>query len=214
MPGGTNPYVPSPLTLLTHLSTTLLTPTSLPHAFAAHKAKQQSLAAPAHGLDEGIDGVLIGLGANGGAHPLEGAPPGLGRGVVIEVEHRRRSGRGVREYVFLATDDQEGRPAGRSSENNKLPTPRPFILLDDHPCFQVRHDEVSARASAEGTPEAAAQTFSLGLTDRQRADRAAVILPYYDAQREGAEGVASGGRILYQMGVEDAGDYDSEEDEL
>ena len=52
-------------------------------------------------------------------------------------------------------------------------------------------------------------TFSLGLTDKQKAAREGVVLPYFDAQKgEGGEG----GRILYDMGSED--DFDEEEDEI
>ncbi|KKY23799.1 putative killer toxin sensitivity protein [Diplodia seriata] len=54
-------------------------------------------------------------------------------------------------------------------------------------------------------------TFNLGLTERQRRDREGVVLPYFDAQRDDG-GPGEGGRILYDMGVED--DFDEEEDEI
>ena len=53
-------------------------------------------------------------------------------------------------------------------------------------------------------------TFSLGLTEKQRRDREGVVLPYFDAQKD--EGMGEGGRILYDMGIED--DFDEEEDEI
>lgn len=156
---------------------------------------------------------------------MEDAPIGLGRGVVLDVEHRRKSGRGVVERVFVAMEDagEEGRPAHtlekvEKSEKQALPRPRPITLLDDHPLFATpslgEKSGGHADVDDDETPEKAATTFNLSLTERQRADRAGVVLPYYDAQREGGEGVAAGGRILYQMGLEDAGDWDSEEDEL
>ena len=49
-------------------------------------------------------------------------------------------------------------------------------------------------------------TFELGLSAKQRRDREGVVLPYCDAQQR------EGGRILYEMGVED--DFDDEEDEV
>jgi elongator complex protein 5 len=52
----------------------------------------------------------------------------------------------------------------------------------------------------------------LGLTEKQRRDREGVVLPYFDAQNE--SGVGEGGRILYEMGVEDREDFDDEEDEI
>ena len=56
-------------------------------------------------------------------------------------------------------------------------------------------------------------TFELGLSAKQRRDREGVVLPYYDAQqREGGAAGGEGGRILYEMGVED--DFDEEEDEV
>jgi elongator complex protein 5 len=53
-------------------------------------------------------------------------------------------------------------------------------------------------------------TFNLGLTEKQKAAREGVVLPYFDAQK--GEGAGEGGRILYDMGEED--DFDEEEDEI
>ena len=42
-----------------------------------------------------------------------------------------------------------------------------------------------------------------------------MILPYFDAQKDGGlNGVGEGGRILYEMGVEDREDFDDEEDQV
>lgn len=63
--------------------------------------------------------------------------------------------------------------------------------------------------------EDAETTFSLGLTEKQKRDRDGVVLPYFDAQKEGgAAGPGEGGRILYEMGAEDREDFDDEEDEI
>ena len=67
------------------------------------------------------------------------------------------------------------------------------------------------RGKEDGEGPTMETTFSLGLTAKQRRDRDAVVLPYFDAQTDvGSAG--EGGRILYEMGRED--DFDDEEDEI
>lgn len=116
------------------------------------------------------------------------------RGVVIEMEYRRKSGREVKEWFFL--------PAGIGAKVKET-----VILLEDHPLY--RHVP-NSDADATVAEESMDTTFNLGLTEKQRRDREGVVLPYFDAQRE--EGMGEGGRILYDMGVED--DFDEEEDEI
>lgn len=178
-----DPYTPSPLTLLRHLATTLITTHSLPHVLARKAARDRSLAEPTHGLQSGTEGVLQGLGANGA------------EGLVLELEHRRKSGRGVREWYFLPH-------AGAAPKGAK----EMVVLLEDHPAWKPAGD--SGEVGGEEGPEAEAGTFELGLTERQRRAREGVVLPYFDAQKGGGEG----GRILYDMGEED--DFDEEEDEI
>jgi len=154
------------------------------------------------GLAEEVEGVLVGKGANDR------------RGVVLEMEHRRKSGRSVGEWFLLpavtqtasggATTTAGAAEKGREREREK--EKERAILLDDHPLYKtaVSGEEKLARASGDE-----ATTFNLGLTEKQRRDREGVVLPYFDAQKEGGSG---GGRILYDMGVED--DFDEEEDEI
>lgn len=88
------------------------------------------------------------------------------------------------------------------------------MLLDDHPLYRRSLGLLDDRAR-EGSAEDqfGATTFDLRLTRKQRDDRAGVVLPYFDAQREeSGGGGGGGGRILYDMGVED--DFDEEEDEI
>ncbi|KIW89788.1 uncharacterized protein Z519_09945 [Cladophialophora bantiana CBS 173.52] len=187
-----NSYSPSPLSLLSYLATTIITIHSLPILLAEKSARSKSLAAPSFGLSEEVDGVVIGL-----------KPKSLTklnqeeRGIVLELEHRRRSGRGVREWFFL--------PASRNA--TKKGEGQPFqeivTLLDDHPLFRRSEEETSEELSD--------MTFNLALTERQRLEREGVVLPYFDAQKAGG-GAGEGGRILYDMGVED--DFDEEEDEI
>jgi elongator complex protein 5 len=80
-----------------------------------------------------------------------------------------------------------------------------IFLLDDHPAYRDK-DELSDHGPANEDPTNV--TFELGLTQKQRADREGVVLPYFDAQKGGGEG----GRILYDMGEDD--DFDEEEDEI
>jgi elongator complex protein 5 len=162
---------------------------SLPHVLARKAARERSVAPPTSGLEEGVEGVLQGLGANGK------------EGLVMEVEHRRKSGRGVREWYFLPNAHAHAQKVGESVSSRSRET---VILLEDHPAYKPSVDETAA--GSEEVPEGG--TFELGLTERQREAREGVVLPYFDAQKGGGEG----GRILYDMGEED--DFDEDEDEI
>lgn len=176
----TTPYTPSPLTLLRYLATTILTTHSFLQTLARKRAVEKSMPEPVFGIDEGTDGVLVGLGANDK------------RGCVVEMEYRRKSGRGVEEWFFVP---ELGGARGEG-----------IVLLEDQELFRR---EIIAREGVEVELEGEKGTFELGLTEKQRREREGVVLPYFDAQKgEGGEG----GRILYDMGVED--DFDEEEDEI
>ena len=122
-----------------------------------------------------------------------GANDGWSNGFVLEMEYRRKSGRGVEETFFVP-------PVAVGGAKGKV------VLLDDHPAFIGRQD---VRDDGKGEEEEGLSTFDLGITERQRREREGVVLPYIDAQ-SGEGGV--GGRILYDMGAED--DFDDEEDEI
>jgi elongator complex protein 5 len=137
------------------------------------------------GLDEEIEGILAGLESNDQ------------RGVAIEMEHRRKSGRAVKEWFFLPS---------HAANEGKSKAKEPVTLLEDHPLYRSESDGTSA-----GVKEDAGDiTFDLRLTEKQRKARDSVILPYFDAQS--GQGPGEGGRILYDMGIED--DFDDEEDEV
>jgi elongator complex protein 5 len=187
-----SPYSPTALSTLSYLATTIITVHSLPILVAEKAARDRSLPAPVFGLSQEVEGIVIGL-----KPTSKSIRPGE-RGIVLELEHRRKSGRGVLEWYFL--------PLNSASSKTTTQTFRETVtLLDDHPLFR-QDAEIPATSDAELTD----MTFSLGLTERQRQEREGVVLPYLDAQKSGAPN--EGGRILYDMGVED--DFDDEEDEI
>lgn len=177
-PSSTTTYAPTPLTLLRYLATTVLTTHSFSQTLARKRAAEKSRSGPLFGREEGKEGVLVGMGANDS------------RGCVIEMEYRRKSGRGIEEWFFLPELHRDDR----------------IVLLDDHELYR-RSDANEGTLEADGLGAESA-TFELELTEKQRRDREGVVLPYFDAQK--GEG-GGGGRILYDMGVED--DFD-EEDEI
>lgn len=187
-------YAPQPLDLFKYMATTVITCRSFAHVLAAKAARERSLPEPTHGLLQGAEGIVQCLDAND--H----------RGIVLEAEFRRKSGRPENEAYFL-------RAARRSDYNAPLPSMAFGTLRQE---FVVLLDQVPAYSSSEVTQlvNAAANemesTFSLGLTEKQKQAREGVVLPYFDAQK--GEGAGEGGRILYDMGEED--DFDEEEDEI
>jgi len=121
----------------------------------------------------------------------------------VQMEIRRKSGRGIKEVFVLSNADSK--PANQVEgafgiESN-------IFLLDDHPAYTAKSVEAEGDQQGEEVPDT---TFKLGLTDKQKKDREGVILPYFDAQK--GDGPGEGGRILYEMGRED--DWDPEEDEI
>ena len=173
--------------MLTYLATSVITLHSFSHILAQKAARDRSLAAPIFGLEEEQEGVLLGR-----LDKLSGT--GATEGIVLELEHRRRSGRGVLEWYLLP-------PASRYSAKQVKEV---VTLLDDNILY---NPPVETDNDADEEPTS---TFELGLTERQRRDREGVVLPYFDAQK--GDGPGEGGRILYDMGEED--DFDEEEDEI
>ena len=213
---------------------------SLHHILASKRAAERARPPPVFGLDEGKEGVVVGLGANG-------------REVVLRVEHRRKSGRAVGGEFVMSTDlstattgtgtgtgtkatatataTATAKPSTNTTGSRRAvrlstidmtasgegPGLAKFVLLEEHPLYRLPAEVVGAKREGVGVGgvDEAGGTFSLGLTEKQRRDREGVVLPYFDAQQGGLGGeVGMGGRILYEYGEEDAGDWDSEEDEI
>ena len=176
------PYQPIPLTILTYLSTTILTASSFAEALAKKKASDRSLPLPIFGIEEERHGVTTPL------YPHDSTD-----GLVLYMEHRRKSGRiGTTARFYI--------PVSSPSSSSIAGKP---INLASHPLFRPSMEDKSQIVESEGG------TFKLELTERQRQARDGVTLPYFDAQKGEA---GEGGRILYDMGVED--DFDEEEDEI
>lgn len=197
--GAVNAYSPSSLTTLTYLATSILNISSLTHTITTKRAQDRSLPDPTFGIGEGRDGVLI----------AKKSVTSETKGVVIEMEIRRKSGRGVREIFVLApassslsgaVDKVKSGPGGAATASK-------ICLLDDHPMYAAPDVEGDVHGGDEDE-EMPESTFSLNLTDKQKKDREGIVLPYFDAQKGGGDG----GRILYEMGRED--DWDPEEDEI
>ncbi|KAH9832818.1 Elongator subunit Iki1 [Teratosphaeria destructans] len=183
----TYPYNPDPLTSLRYSATTIFQLESLNHALAIKAARGRRYVDPTFGLDEEIEGVIQGLGANSK------------EGLALHMEHRRKTGRTIKEAYYLPLPINRGDPSGLQQ----------ITLLSDHPQFQETGPE---QETTTGDEDGLVQsTFDLKLSEQQKKDRANVNLPYYDAQTKGQAGLESG-RILYDMGSED--DFDEEEDEI
>jgi elongator complex protein 5 len=152
---------------------------------------------PRFGLGALPEGALVSLSnSKGGMDGEKGA-------VVIKAELRRRSGRSIIDSFVLLPP--------LLSPPTKNPEPE-IILLDEHPLYLT--PEVLVQGPSQDGEEVET-TFNLGLTEKQKRDREGVVLPYFDAQKDGgAQGAGDGGRILYDMGVEDREDFDDEEDEI
>ena len=119
------------------------------------------------------------------------------------MEHRRKSGRGTTSEFILNCP----------VVTNPGPHWKDLIgwdVLEMHPAWRVKTEGMEKKEAGEG--EDVETTFKLGLTEKERRDREGVILPYFDAQK--GDGPGEGGRILYEYGEEDVGDWDSEEDEM
>ena len=188
-----NPYAPHTLDLVKYMATSVVTCKSFAHVLALKAARERSLAEPSYGLLQGAEGIVQCLDAN------------EDRGIVLEAEFRRKSGRPESETYFL-------RKACKSDYNKPVAglafgtLRHEFVaLLDLVPAYGSQ-ELVGALNSESNEMDS---TFNLGLTDKQKQAREGIVLPYFDAQKgEGGEG----GRILYDMGAED--DFDEEEDEI
>ncbi|CCJ29357.1 unnamed protein product [Pneumocystis jirovecii] len=84
-------YIPSPLELLSYISTTIISVHSLSHELATRNAKDKALTTPIED-DSFIEGTIVPLDSNDESK------------IVISIEHRRKSGRGT---LLSITDVEE-----------------------------------------------------------------------------------------------------------
>ncbi|KAI4912082.1 uncharacterized protein J4E92_010127 [Alternaria infectoria] len=188
-----SPYAPQPLELIKYMATSIITCKSFAHCLAAKAAAERSLPEPTWGMLEAAEGIIQDLDANDN------------RGIVMEAEFRRKSGKPEGETYFLRTprpedyhDPMPGIPNGTLKQEY-------VILLDMQPAYAG-----NVSGLIQDVAENPNSTFNLALTEKQKQAREEVVLPYFDAQK--GEGAGEGGRILYDMGSED--DFDEEEDEI
>ncbi|KAF2002568.1 hypothetical protein P154DRAFT_383346, partial [Amniculicola lignicola CBS 123094] len=188
-----NPYAPQLLDTLKYVATCILTCKSFAHVLAAKAAKERSLPEPTHGLLQGAEGVVQSMGANDC------------RGMVMDAEFRRKSGRPETETFYLpAPKVSDYHPPVKEMMIGVLKS-EVVVCLDMVELYNSQDTMERIRVAADEM----SSTFNLELTEKQKEAREGVVLPYFDAQKgEGGEG----GRILYEMGEED--DFDEEEDEI
>ncbi|KAF2649632.1 hypothetical protein K491DRAFT_697921 [Lophiostoma macrostomum CBS 122681] len=197
-------YSPEPLKLFDYLATTVIRCISFAQALAIKAAKERSLPEPTHGLLMGAEGIVQCLKANDI------------RGIVLEAEFRRKSGRPESETYFLppsrsgATGEYNAPQAGMHVGTLREEFVKLIVELPQYTDSGIgawldnkgnaTDDEIETRA-----------TFKLSLTEKEKVAREGVVLPYHDAQNQQGES-GEGGRILYDMGAED--DFDEEEDDI
>lgn len=199
VPGFSREYLPSPLMVLSYLATSILRISNLAHTIAQKRATSRSVQPPVFGLVERREGMLI---------SLHRAPR---HEIVVDIEMRRRSGRGIRESFVLTIPavNAPAAPSPRSTDGVKASALAKITLLEDHPAIVALAADDQTAGQDDDMNDL---TFKLGLTEKEKKDRDEIVLPYFDAQKEG--GGTDGGRILYQMGREDWDDFDDEEDEI
>jgi elongator complex protein 5 len=197
-------YNPEPIKLFDYLATTVIRCVSFAQALAIKAAKERSLPEPTHGLLMGAEGIVQCLKADDI------------RGIVLEAEFRRKSGRPESETYFL--------PPSRAGADGEYNAPQPgmhvgtlkeeFVkLIAELPEYTDSglNEWLNNKGNAIDNEIETRATFKLSLTDKEKTAREGVVLPYHDAQNQQGES-GEGGRILYDMGAED--DFDEEEDEI
>ncbi|EPE02265.1 killer toxin sensitivity protein [Ophiostoma piceae UAMH 11346] len=228
---------PHPYKVLTHLATAVLRVNPLDEEVARKRARDRAEELPQFGWAEG-EGFPFAY--NNWRYSktdlmATAATPGTGafasdidrRGILVDMELRRRSGRAVVERYVMVLGGAGGagakkEPSSSAGTRGKMPwqkgaTPCTDItVMSDHPLFAVPDLSEGFKRPGDGNgndddsdEDLPTSTFNLGLTDKQRRDREGIVLPYFDAQTD--IGAGEGGRILYDLGRED--DFDDEEDE-
>ncbi|POS84323.1 hypothetical protein EPUL_003566, partial [Erysiphe pulchra] len=169
LPCSTTPYLPGPLVILNYLATAVLTVSSLAQLLSRKRARDRSLPDPLFGLEEAKEGVIVGQ-----------SDPIIEKGLVVNMELRKRSGRGIVEDFVLAPST----PKAASS----------IIPLNEYPAYVSIPTFTNVESQDPSTE--LDMPFNLNLSEKQKRDRDEVVLPYFDAQKESGN---DGGRILYQM---------------
>ncbi|KTW26498.1 Elongator subunit IKI1 [Pneumocystis jirovecii RU7] len=139
-------YIPSPLELLSYISTTIISVHSLSHELATRNAKDKALTTPIED-DSFIEGTIVPLDSNDESK------------IVISIEHRRKSGRGIHEKSVLII---------RSGTLLSITDVEEFKKTN-----YIIRDEINENLNAN---------FTLTLTDKQKKQKEKLILPYFKSQ--------------------------------
>lgn len=190
-------HLPTPEILLQYLATTIISVKSLPHVLLSRDAQRKSKTSKIDLDLEGRD-IFAVLGSN---DPM----------LFLELEHRRKSGRGVKESVVFSA------ASGTIQAASEVPG------LNDDDDKTKQHGETHVDEDELG--------FKISLSDRQKAVRDGVVLPHFSAQIEidGADaqefqtgstkpqstgGGGGGGNIYYEPDSGDDFDVEDPDDDL
>ena len=215
-------HLPPASTLLSHLATTILTPTSLPQYVARVKAAGKAMPDPRDAELESAD-ILTTLGRNSPA-------------ILVRTEHRRRSGRAVVDHCVVDAEQLYSRDtAGGSGEmwsiagivRRPMDVPELAALsrsIDGPATLATATGEHTAGTTNSGTED---MPFNLSLDDRERAARDRVHLPHFSAMDDDgaghqyisdktatATGGGSGGYLYYEPDSGDDLDDEEPDDDL
>lgn len=166
-------HLPSPETLLGFLATTIIRVSSLTHVRLRREAERRARTSPVDLDLEGRDIFVPKVGVNDDA-------------LFLDLEHRRKSGRGVMESsVFDSTGrlGQDSGGGGLGGVATLLATADVLGLDDPAP------DPADKADGGDRIPEEGELGFKIALSEKQKADRDTVVLPHYVQQEDGLGGV-------------------------
>ncbi|ORY85482.1 Elongator complex protein 5 [Protomyces lactucae-debilis] len=177
-------HLPTPETLLSFLATTRIQVRSTHHVRLEREAASRAQTSVIELDLEGRDIVLPALGCQDTL-------------LYLEVEHRRRSGRGVHERCVLDTATQQ------------------ILTEEDVPALQLhsQQGDVASQQQQQQTLDETDIPFKLSLSEKEKQDREGVVLPHFTMQDLPAD-ERHGGHIYYEPDSGDDFDMEDPDDDL